>query len=598
MNDKQIKSIWLILVPLFLVAIITIILLAYFFGNLQAAPLTLEILQPNSGALIPLNQQFQVISRFTATDGWAKVELRVNGDLVKVDTSSSTSPNTLELSQIWSPNKEGPAMISVTLYDRTGRNSISVEKAVLVTVSSSVTPEPFKPSPTTPVTTEVPSMTPAIQSTSVPCSHGATFLADVSIPDGTVLASGQSFTKSWQVLNSGSCAWRGYRLVFIRGNLLGGKSPFPIVDLEPNGTATISVNLLAPSIPGSFDGVWRLISPEGILIGSDLTFQIIIPQPSATKTKTPTNTPSSTPTRTPTATNTLTPTSTSTPTATSTLTPTSTWTPTIVSSSTATSTSTSTVSPTNTTTVTPTTTPTMMPDSQWISTERTVTIDAGKTEFQTLECPAETFVLSGGYQAEPDQFISQSSIDNNGWSITSTNQGISSSKLTIYALCSLKNPQTNERVENKEQVPSGVSFTSKAVCPSGMFAISSGFSLPQDSSLKIVRVSRDTDSFTYEVQNNTLTTPKMTVEVLCVQHEFGTFSESETTQNLTPATVTSFSILCDQANAQVVSVSYKLPEDVLVSGNHPEPHHWVMRLVNQSDEVETVPFTISCFQVK
>src|SRR5512135_269401 len=46
--------------------------------------------------------------------------------------------------------------------------------------------------------------------------NNATFVKDVSIPDGTVIARGKSFTKTWSLQNTGTCNWtRNYSLVFV-----------------------------------------------------------------------------------------------------------------------------------------------------------------------------------------------------------------------------------------------------------------------------------------------------------------------------------------------------------------------------------------------
>ena len=41
----------------------------------------------------------------------------------------------------------------------------------------------------------------------VTCTYRATFLADVTIPDNTVIPPGTSFVKTWKLRNDGNCAW-------------------------------------------------------------------------------------------------------------------------------------------------------------------------------------------------------------------------------------------------------------------------------------------------------------------------------------------------------------------------------------------------------
>jgi hypothetical protein len=225
MQDTRLKKTLLVAIPLFLLAMITVILLVYFLGKPKPSAMAIVIVRPDSGDVIPLHQEVKIVSQFQTEAGWSKVELRVNGNLVKLDQALATSPNNFELTQTWVPLQEGPAMLNVRVFDKVGRNSVSAERALMITTSADVTPVvPISPTETPSAnTTPIPS--PTLQPTPAECTMGVTFVGDASIPDGSILASGQAFIKSWQVKNSGTCTWQGYRLVFIRGNLLGGKSP-------------------------------------------------------------------------------------------------------------------------------------------------------------------------------------------------------------------------------------------------------------------------------------------------------------------------------------------------------------------------------------
>lgn len=72
---------------------------------------------------------------------------------------------------------------------------------------------------------------PIHQSTSTPtlvpsdgCSQ-ATFVSDVTIPDGSILRTEQIFLKIWRLKNSGECAWPDdLRLIFIAGDPMGAGS--------------------------------------------------------------------------------------------------------------------------------------------------------------------------------------------------------------------------------------------------------------------------------------------------------------------------------------------------------------------------------------
>ena len=135
------------------------------------------------------------------------------------------------------------------------------------------------------------------------CTYKATFLADVTIPDNTVIAPGASFIKTWRVRNDGTCPWGAgtplHQLTFVDGDQLGAPATvelsFP--HLEQGGTVDISVSFVAPVKPGSYKSNWRLRDENGPQVGvgasdAPLYVQIVVPGatlvPSAWKTYTST----------------------------------------------------------------------------------------------------------------------------------------------------------------------------------------------------------------------------------------------------------------------------------------------------------------------
>ncbi|HEY6074649.1 MAG TPA: NBR1-Ig-like domain-containing protein, partial [Anaerolineales bacterium] len=44
------------------------------------------------------------------------------------------------------------------------------------------------------------------------CKVVAVLIEDVTIPDGTQISRGKSFTKTWKFKNTGTCPWQGYQL--------------------------------------------------------------------------------------------------------------------------------------------------------------------------------------------------------------------------------------------------------------------------------------------------------------------------------------------------------------------------------------------------
>lgn len=130
-----------------------------------------------------------------------------------------------------------------------------------------------QPSPTLPVATlpaqPAPTTAAAGSTVAVPGADRAEFVADVNIPDDTVFAPGQSFTKTWRISNTGQTTWTtGYGLLFIDGDLLGAEATVPLPEeVAPGEQVDISVDMIAPETVGSYISYWKLKTPDGKIFG-------------------------------------------------------------------------------------------------------------------------------------------------------------------------------------------------------------------------------------------------------------------------------------------------------------------------------------------
>ncbi|HEY44620.1 MAG TPA: tandem-95 repeat protein [Anaerolineae bacterium] len=117
-----------------------------------------------------------------------------------------------------------------------------------------------------------PTVTPKPEDTPVPpptCTDRASFIKDVTFPDGTYVAAGEGFEKIWRIENTGTCPWTTeYHLVFTSGYSMGGLASMPLAGNIPSGAVVdISVDLQAPAIKGSYKGYWMLRNPQNVLFG-------------------------------------------------------------------------------------------------------------------------------------------------------------------------------------------------------------------------------------------------------------------------------------------------------------------------------------------
>jgi len=112
--------------------------------------------------------------------------------------------------------------------------------------------------------------------TSVGC-YNATLVSDATIPNGTRLDPGESFTKAWQIKNSGTCDWNGdFKITFVGGDLFGSDTT-KIRQKDVAGTTTeISLPMVAPSSSGSVTSSWQMADDSGNLFGQVFTIQIVV----------------------------------------------------------------------------------------------------------------------------------------------------------------------------------------------------------------------------------------------------------------------------------------------------------------------------------
>ncbi len=137
----------------------------------------------------------------------------------------------------------------------------------------------------------LPSVTPAaglptstVQTVSLPTNCLISGLVSETIPDGTIIAKGTSFTKTWSIRNGGTCTWgTNYKMVFQRGDLLGAASES--VNLTQNvdsGMMTaVSIKMTAPNTDGWYTGYWQLQTDAGVSVG-DYTVNIYVGTATAT----------------------------------------------------------------------------------------------------------------------------------------------------------------------------------------------------------------------------------------------------------------------------------------------------------------------------
>lgn len=144
---------------------------------------------------------------------------------------------------------------------------------------ATVTPSPiatlFRLPTHTPTTTNIP-VTP-LPSATPNCQDGLLYIEDLTIPDGTFVAPGETIDKRWKVANNGSCNWDGrYRLRRISGPDLGAADEQALFPARAGGEAVIRMILTAPDTPGTYRSAWQAYNPLGEPFGDPIFVEIIV----------------------------------------------------------------------------------------------------------------------------------------------------------------------------------------------------------------------------------------------------------------------------------------------------------------------------------
>ncbi|KAK1564592.1 hypothetical protein Q3G72_006580 [Acer saccharum] len=100
----------------------------------------------------------------------------------------------------------------------------------------------------------------------------SSFISDVNVLDGTLMAPSTPFTKIWRMRNSGDIPWpRGAKLWWIGGDKFSDafsvEIEIPTDGLPVNGELDIAVDFTAPELPGRYISYWRMASPSGVKFG-------------------------------------------------------------------------------------------------------------------------------------------------------------------------------------------------------------------------------------------------------------------------------------------------------------------------------------------
>jgi polar amino acid transport system substrate-binding protein len=131
------------------------------------------------------------------------------------------------------------------------------------------------------------------------CLDNMAYVADLTYDDTVAIPfvnPGQPFVKSWRVINNGTCTWqKGYALTYVPmpgttpANQMGGVPLALQQNVAPGQTVDLSLNLVAPRIPGQYTGIWQMVNAQGRPFGQKIWVRVQVSRgPSPTPAPTPT----------------------------------------------------------------------------------------------------------------------------------------------------------------------------------------------------------------------------------------------------------------------------------------------------------------------
>jgi hypothetical protein len=92
------------------------------------------------------------------------------------------------------------------------------------------------------------------------------FVADVSVPHGSLIRTNDRFIKTWELENTGLTTWKDRRLReenSVPGGLVPDNPLIPIPLTKPGQRVRISATFTAPQYPSTCESIWKMVDENG-----------------------------------------------------------------------------------------------------------------------------------------------------------------------------------------------------------------------------------------------------------------------------------------------------------------------------------------------
>jgi DNA-binding beta-propeller fold protein YncE len=113
----------------------------------------------------------------------------------------------------------------------------------------------------------------------LPCQDDSELAVGGGGPADVSVAPDAMFAQAWRLRNTGSCVWdSSYRLAFVGGERMSGPHGIFLGEtVLPGGEIELSVNLIAPAEPGTYQGEWQLTDPNDVPFGFRAPVDLAVP---------------------------------------------------------------------------------------------------------------------------------------------------------------------------------------------------------------------------------------------------------------------------------------------------------------------------------
>lgn len=376
--------------------------------------------------------------------------------------------------------------------------------------------------------------------TPIPCNL-ATFVADVTIEDGTEIEPGTAFTKTWRIRNVGSCTWTsGYSLIFDHGDQMGGPASIQLTgsSIPPGGEVDVSVDLVVPAAEGEYKGYWKFRESGGAIFalttGNPVSVEIVSKTGSIALPAVP-------------------------------LLP---------------------FLPLLPIFLTPYT------DMVW----QQASVAAGSTGSVKAECPSGSIVVGGGFAASNNFVVYTTLMDGNGWLTYAKNNSGSNNLLNSYAVCLHNSGGSVSQVVNQVTVEAGTWGHAVATCPAGSIPTGGGWA--SNLTFRVYHSSATPNGWEVYAENNAASSKLLNAYVVCLSGTGGTVQETQTSFNITAGSSSGENAPCP-ADTMVTGGGFAMQDDLIIYNTTPNTDNdrWASYARNTGGETRLMFVYVTCLTI-